>query len=328
VQLARRLLAGPGGEARLVFHEPLKRYVHRLHFDLGTSAESVVVKRQSPRSARVNELVAKRWLPAVGLAWACPSVRGRVVEPGARNVWQVYEDLGGCGLDGAPADLARVGAVVELIAQLHTRFGLHPLLSECRRAGEGLGMAFYASRVVRCVRDLGSLAARRGLEHPEVIERLRGRFEQLRDERRDRAMLMARLGGPATLLHGDLWTTNTLVVEDAGRVSARLIDWDHAGVGPASYDLSTFLYRFDSTDRPWILRLYREAVAQDGWEVPSDRELNLLFETAECARYASCAAEAARWACRGAGWGFAQLVEIDRWFADLEPVLVVEEAVS
>jgi thiamine kinase-like enzyme len=38
--------------------------------------------------------------------------------------------------------------------------------------------------------------------------------------------------------------------------ASRLIDWDHAGVGPASYDLSTFLLRFPPGRRKAILDLY------------------------------------------------------------------------
>ena len=57
-------------------------------------------------------------------------------------------------------------------------------------------------------------------------------------------------GGPELMLHGDLWTTNTFVQSTAEGPVARLIDWEHAAVGPASYDLSTFLYRFAAADRP------------------------------------------------------------------------------
>ena len=43
-------------------------------------------------------------------------------------------------------------------------------------------------------------------------------------------------------------------------VQVRLIDWDEAAVGPAGFDVSTFLLRFDPADRPWILDAYRRAV--------------------------------------------------------------------
>src|SRR5256885_9944571 len=68
---------------------------------------------------------------------------------------------------------------------------------------------------------------------------------------------------------------------------ARHINWDHAAVGPVSYDLSTFLYRFPKPERPWILEAYRRAVAPAGWHLPPTWLLNVVFETAEYARYAN-----------------------------------------
>ena len=101
----------------------------------------------------------------------------------------------------------------------------------------------------------------------------------------------------------------------------RLIDWDHVGVGPVTYDISTFLYRFAAEDRPAILSSYRAAAARRGWLLPDDAELNLLFDSAERARYACCLAGPAQAAARGERWGFQQLAEIDDWFSRLEPVL-------
>src|SRR5207249_2815085 len=73
--------------------------------------------------------------------------------------------------------------------------------------------------------------------------RLLTRLYRLRDDLPRRVHLLETLGGPDTLLHGDLWTTNTLLHPTPRGLMARLIDWDHAAVGPVSYDLSTFLYR-------------------------------------------------------------------------------------
>jgi hypothetical protein len=93
------------------------------------------------------------------------------------------------------------------------------------------------------------------------------------------------------------------------------------GVGPVAYDLSTFLYRLAPEHRPWILKLYREAAARRGWQLPDDSTLNTLFETGECARYACNLGDAALAASREEWWGFPMMEEIERWFADLEPVL-------
>src|SRR5205823_111205 len=149
------------------------------------------------------------------------------------------------------------GPVVELIGELHTRFAGHALLAECREHGvDGdLGMGFFTAQVARSIDALKSIRSLDPLppEQAELRDRLLGRVERLDAERDERALLVERSGGPDTLLHGDLWTTNTRVFERNGGFQARLIDWDHVGVGPVAYDLSTFLYRFAPEHRPWIL---------------------------------------------------------------------------
>jgi hypothetical protein len=327
VELARHLVAGPGGDLRLVAHEPLKESVHRLCFEVLAGPASVVVKRLSPRIARTNELVAERWLPAAGLEWACPGLRGVVHERSGSKVWHIYEDVAGSALDDSLPDPARVVPVVELIVDLHTRFAGHALLPECRKHGGELGMGFFAVHVARSIdalKSIGSRGAPLSREQPALRDRLLSRVEHLYDERDERAVLLETFGGPDTLLHGDLWTTNTFVVEESDGPRAKLIDWDHVGVGPVAYDLSTFLYRFAPEYRPWILERYREAAARRGWQLPDNSTLNLLFETAECARYACCLAEAALATSQEEWWGFQMLAEIDTWFAGLQPALAVD----
>jgi Phosphotransferase enzyme family len=319
VEQAGRLVAGFGGRARLAGHEPLKKSVHRLRFEAADGCTSVVVKRLSPRRARANELVTERWLPAVNLEHACPGLWGVVRDSSV--VWHVYEDVPGSGLDEGTPDPERVGPVVELIVALHTRFAGHPLLAECRELAGELGIGFFSLEVARSVGFLELITA----EGPQqaLRDRLLRRLERLDRERDERASLLESFGGAETLLHGDLWTTNTLVGAGTKGLEARLIDWDHVGVGPVTYDLSTFLYRFPSEVRPWILGLYREAAARRGASLPDDPTLNALFETAEEARYACCLAEAALAASQGEHWGFEQMAEIERWFSTLETALLV-----
>ena len=257
---------------------------------------------------------------------ACPRVL-RVVggEHGDTKVWQIYEDVGGSGLDRVDADPDTVRLVVNLIAELHLRFAWQPVLAECRKRGDDFGMAFFVSHVARCLHHLRNLEAVPNLseEQAQIRNRLLDRIEDLYRDRHTRARLVDSVGGPDTMLHGDLWTSNTLVTGKGARSRARLIDWDHAGAGPVSYDLSTFLYRFPIEDRPWILALYRETLSRAGWHLPTDDELNLLFDTAETARYACCLGEAASAAEQGEPWAFEQLAEIERWFESLEPALPV-----
>jgi ABC-type multidrug transport system ATPase subunit/Ser/Thr protein kinase RdoA (MazF antagonist) len=324
VEQAGHLVAGRDAHARLVLHEPLKKSVHRLRFETPAGNSSVVVKRLSSRFARANELVAQRWLPAVDLRWACPILRGAVHECSDSKVWHVYEDVGGSALDDRPLDPARVAPVVELIVDLHSRFAGHALLPQSRKYGGELGMGFFGEHVARSIDALGSIGSLgQGLsrQQAELRDSLLVRVERLHEEQDERASLLERYGGPDTLLHGDLWPSNALVVRRADGFQAALIDWDHVGVGPVAYDLSTFLYRLAPEHRPWILKLYREAAARRGWQLPDDSTLNTLFGTAECARYACNLADAALAASRGEWWGFPMMEEIERWFADLEPVV-------
>lgn len=105
----------------------------------------------------------------------------------------------------------------------------------------------------------------------------------------------------------------------------RLIDWDGAGVGPISYDLSTLLSRFPSCDRLWILDVYRGLLGRLGWHLPSIADLNLLFATAEWARWANGVIEPALAAAEGAEWGFDDLALLDQWCELMLPVLPHEE---
>jgi aminoglycoside phosphotransferase (APT) family kinase protein len=324
VQLAGHIVAGAGRQAGLLAQEPLKETVHRLRNETLAGPSSVVVKRLSPHRARANGLVARRWLPAVGLDSACPALRGVVHERSGSKLWHIYEDVAGSGLDDSLPDPAPAVAVVELIVDLHTRFAGHPLLPQCRKHGGELGMAFFAMHVARSIdalKSIGSRGRRLHSEQAELRDRLLGRVERLYAERDVHAALLETYGGPETLLHGDLWLTNTLVARRADGFRATLIDWDHVGVGPVTYDLSTFLYRFAPGHRPWILTRYREAAALGGWQLPDDSTLNRLFETAESARYASCLGAAALAASQGELWGVEMLAEIDTWFTRLQPAL-------
>lgn len=321
----RRLVAGPDAHARLLVQERLKKCVYRLRFEVSTGQTSVVVKRLSPRIARANELVVDRWLPAAGIERACPGLRG-VVRSGPK-VWHIYEDVGGSELDDSSPDPARVAPVVELIVDLHTRFAGHVLLPEFRKHCGERGMDFFDEHVARSIdalKSIGSSGPSLSSQQAQLRDRLLGRVERLYEERSERAWQLEKYGGPDTLLHGDLWPSNALVARRADGFQATLVDWDRVGMGPVTYDLSTFLYRLAPEHRPWILKVYREAAAKRGWQLPDDSVLNQLLETAECARYAFNLGDAALAAFRREWWGFPMMEEIERWFADLEPALAAD----
>jgi hypothetical protein len=321
----RGLLEELAGRPKAVGWQKLAPGVYRLRFTGGRRPGSLVVKRLSPGAARRNELAADRWLPAVGLGGCGPPLLGVAAERSGRHVWHVYEDLGDRALDERAPERGRVEAAVGLIARLHAEFAEHPLLAECRLVGGELGACFYTSSVRDAIRCLGALRApdiELSAERLGVRDRLLARLHRLAAEGPDRAAALREFGGPETLLHGDLWPKNVLVCPDGAGFRARLIDWDRAGVGPVSYDLSAFLGRFPARERPWVLDLYQEAARPLGVRLPPAAELNRLFETAECARLANCVTWRALGVREGlAEWGFRELESLGQWLDGLRPLL-------
>ncbi len=301
---------------------PLKRRVYRLHLNESHGAHSVILKRSEASIAQLNRLVAERWLPALRLGDHCAALLATVADRQGRWFWQIYEDLGLDTLE-RQSDHARVGATTDLIAELHGRGAAHALLPEVRHHGKDLGLGFFAANVGDAIRGLERL----GGEHApgelrSLSDRLLRWMYPLAVEMPSRAHVLRDAGGPDTILHGDLWRHNAFATLSAGVVRVQLIDWDHVGVGPLAYDLSTFLMRFPSAERPWILDRYRGTLSLAGLRLPSEHELNVLFQTAEYARFANRVSWAAMaWLHEGAEWVPIELAEIERWFEALRPIL-------
>jgi hypothetical protein len=324
--LLEALLGGREAEGRLIEQQTLQPRalrVFRLRFALNGRHRSLIIKRLKPEIARRNELVARRWLPAIGRSDGGPALLGEVAEPSGNCVWHVYDDLGPHELDPRQIDRGSISAALELIACMHTRFAAHPLLGEVRLHGGDLGIHFYESNVRDAIYALE--ACQPGEPEAQLRNRLLQRLYRLCRELPQRAQALDECGGPETLLHGDLWAINVFVIPTASGLRARLIDWDHAAVGPASYDLSTFLLRLPRRDRHWVLELYREETSSAGWCLPPTRELNLLFETAEYARFANRIIwPAIALVHDRVSWGWDVLAEVDQWFEEFEPVLPCE----
>ena len=323
VELRAALRELAGVHAIVVDERELKRRVYRVRLATAGGWRRLILKRMDPVQARRTALAVERWLPAVGLDGAGPPLAAVAAARAGDWVWHVYEDLGDAHLAGASGDDPRVRAAAELIAALHVRFADHPLLPECRAQAGDLGIRAFETNV----RDLGAalgriLRAGAEPEHAALCERLIARMDALLAQRDARAEALDAFGGPETLLHGDLWTTNAFVLDGPDGPQARLIDWDHAGVGPAAYDLSTFLSRFPPADRPPVLAAYRAAVERAGLALPSAAELALAFDTAERGRLAGCGLWPAVAVLDGAPeWGWRQLAAVAEWLDELEPVL-------
>ena len=64
---------------------------------LVVSLQGEIVKRLDPEIAKRNCLVARRWLPAIGLGENGPPVLGSTAERNGQCIWHIYEDLGDWG---------------------------------------------------------------------------------------------------------------------------------------------------------------------------------------------------------------------------------------
>jgi aminoglycoside/choline kinase family phosphotransferase len=319
------LLVKIGSPAHLTDEQKLGRAVYRLRFKANGEALSFVAKCLEPEVAQRNQFVAERWLPAVGLGKAGPPLVAIASDRQGRCVWHIYEDLGDWGLEERNPDADRFAAAVELLARLHARFVGHPCLGACRLLGGDLGVHFFASSVSDAISSLDGLrppCVQLSSDRSALRDRLLNRLGKLSDELEERMGAIKEMGGPETLLHGDLWPKNALVIPTGNGLHVRLIDWDHAGVGPLAYDLSTFLSRVPVGLRRWVLDIYLKAPEKPEWAEPSVAALNFLFETAECARLAHCVIwqAIAAWET-GIDWAFENLAEIDEWFESLAPLL-------
>src|SRR5437899_11802792 len=82
--------------------ERVKPRVYRVRIGSNGRARSVVLKRFDPWLARRNELVARRWLPAIGLGERCPRLLATAADRRGECEWHGCEDLGEGAVDAGP----------------------------------------------------------------------------------------------------------------------------------------------------------------------------------------------------------------------------------
>jgi len=320
VEVLRAVLDGATPARCRVRLTQLKARVYRLKITDGPW-RSVVLKRLDPIVAQRTRLVAERWLPELDLGDRCARLLGTAADRRGDSIWHVYEDLGDETLATHPTAEC-VEATVDLVAELHTRAARHAVLPDVRRYAPNLGMEYFTANVRDAIAALEALAAS-GIEppadHAHVAPRLLERLHRLSADASRRACGFEEAAGPDTLLHGDLWPINAMVASGATPARARLVDWDRLGVGPFSYDLSTFLFRFPPDQRPGIVEQYRRAMERAGGRLAPTQQLHLLFDTAERARYANRIIWPALALLQDrAAWGFPELAEVERWFRALD----------
>jgi Phosphotransferase enzyme family len=294
-----------------------------LRVEVDGGQRSLVAKWSDPMIARRCWLVARRWLPAVGLEDHGPPLLAIVSAPGGEGAWHIYDDLRGQSVaTDRPVD-GDVEAAIDAIARVHTALAEHRLLPEFRLWGGDRGIQFYSANLRDAACALAALHLDRfGAEAIAVRDALLERITDLRRQEGERSQILGACGGPETLLHGDLWPSNAVVVPDAAPVRVRLIDWDEAAAGAIGFDLSTFIGRFALSHRAGIVAAYRRAVDRlAGWSLPGDRDLNVIFETAAYARLASLLV----WSVAALGGTSdslsRRLAEIVGWLDEVSPVL-------
>lgn len=331
-----QVLAGPAGEARLaelrrrlislcgspcapardIECRKLARAVHRVILTTDGGTRTFIVKRLRSGIAKRDKMIAGTLLPAVGLHGRGPPLLDSCPADES-HTWHIYEDLGNTALDERIATPRQLETAIRLIATVHRKFASHPLLGQCRASGKDLSAQFFCVNIDDSIRALQSLDLRTtsmrngGLN---VRDSLLFRLQKLQREQRFRTARLTEYGGPETLLHGDLWPMNVLLTSGQTDAHARLIDWDHAGVGPPVYDLSNFLSRVSKKHRLWLLDIYRAEI-ECVWRLPDTGLLNELFNTCQYARLASVTLSPTLELIRtDEQWALDELREVDSWF--------------
>ena len=300
-------------EVRVLSATLLGEGVHRLVLH-GATCASLVVKRLRAERAQLEHRVTDRWLPAVGLHGLGPPRRATIGEAEGEFVWHVYDDIGPWGLDRQDVDLTSVALAMDRLADLHALFAGHPLLAETRFAAGDLGTYFYVNSVrdaARCVGLLRPTQVRMSAQDERVRNDVLALLSELIDDERRVHLLLAQ-AGPETLVHGDLTRANVFVLP--GEPQVCLIDWDHVGVAPAAFDISTHLAHYPLDQRGLVLERYLGAMEERGLPYPHDVDWDLLVGTFEAGRLANQLIWMALGIIEGNGWTFRELAA---WSGDL-----------
>jgi Ser/Thr protein kinase RdoA (MazF antagonist) len=308
---------------------PLSRNVYQLTLTTARPA-SVVMKRLDPAAAHRDRLLARRWLPAVGLAHAGPPLLATVSDQEESAAWSVYEWLDSTMWGPIQSEPDNLNRLVDVVASMHVRFAGHPLMAEVRHFGAHLGHGVYASQLddarVALAAARRAAAARAHLEDALLID-LERAVCSAREAAPALLTLLRDVGGPDTLLHGDLWPQNVV----AGRGRLRLIDWDRLGVGPVIYDLSTLLLRLSSAARQQVLEQYLAQIVAAGWPLPTVDELIFLSTALERGRLATLISWRVLDLLQApddavASWAAGELRAIGTWWTQVDPRPEIPEA--
>jgi Phosphotransferase enzyme family len=73
---------------------------------------------------------------------------------------------------------------------------------------------------------------------------------------------------PRSLVHGELYPSNVLVVPEREPVGVYPVDWEMAGVGPALLDLAALAGGYPAAEREPLVAAYVEGLAAGGGSIP------------------------------------------------------------
>jgi thiamine kinase-like enzyme len=290
-----------------------------------------VVKRIRNWKSRLEVLVTDRWLPGAGLGGLGPPRLAALAESDGRYVWHIYDDLGPWGLDRPEVDDRSIEAAMNRVADLHAHFARNAMLPEPRFASGDLGAYFYSRSVrdaVRSVTALGPPALELSADEQRVRDEVLELLHHLLAEERERVQLIEQDAGPETLLHGDLTTANVFVRPVGGGKAVRLIDWDHAGVGPAAFDLSTHVSYYSPDKRQRVLDHYTNAMAERGYPFGDHVDWTLLLATFEAGRLTNQIIWVAICILQHDGWTFDDLAAWGRSLATVMDGTLPAQATS
>lgn len=224
------------------------------------------------------------------------------------------EDLGFLNPVDQPIPVEMLEKAVEMAALMHLNLAGSIDLIRLPRLDEWYWRASVQAAADETRRAIAadiswSDSAERVLEHLSTTERLL-------DSNQD---LIANGSGSETLLHGDLGLNNIL----ASGGDVRFVDWDHAGRGPAAYDLSTLLAQLPPVQRHAALERYRSRNPQG---IPLDSgALDVFFELVERARIANVVKWTIQSRRKNLVWARRRLDECLAWYEGLAPLLASAE---
>lgn len=248
-----------GSGARVVSREPY-RYatsasLEELRVRVGASEETLILKDLSRERLLGDARATKpaflhdpsreietyrRILAPAGLG---PRLFAAVADDEHQRHWLLVEKVPGVELwqSGEPA-------VWEAAARWLGRFhaGFADRLDEVSCANPHL--LEYSSEWFRTWRDraLASLAAS-GDPRARLLTRALERYE---------AVVTALNELPRTLVHGEFYPSNVMVVPDAGDVRLAPVDWEMAGVGPGLIDLAALLGGWGPDEQRRLIAAY------------------------------------------------------------------------